>query len=98
MIPKRIHGATNRTQPPNSWPKLVGPKVPVTNLLVRQVKTEDGLLVVESAWEPTPIELEMLKRGGTVVVSIAGPVPPMRVYVEPSDDDREKLEKLKQPG
>lgn len=37
----------------------------------------------ESAWEPTPAELEMLNEGGQVVLRVLGWQVPVALYVEP---------------
>ncbi len=37
----------------------------------------------ESAWEPTPKELDMLSAGGSVVLRVWGWQPPVALYVEP---------------
>jgi len=42
--------------------------------------TED---VYESAWEPTPEELNLLAVGGSVILRIVGGQPPVALYVEP---------------
>jgi hypothetical protein len=42
---------------------------------------------VESAWEPTPRELEMLNAGGQLVLRIHGWQPPVALYVEPLPAD-----------
>ncbi len=41
----------------------------------------------ESAWEPTPAELEMLNTGGSVVLRVVGWQVPVALYVEPSQQD-----------
>lgn len=52
-----------------------------SDLAVRR-RFEGNLLVFESAWEPTPRELEILNRGGSIVLSICGLQPPVRLGVE----------------
>jgi hypothetical protein len=37
----------------------------------------------ESAWEPTPAELEMLNNGGSIILRVVGWQPPVALYVEP---------------
>lgn len=41
----------------------------------------------DSAWEPTPAELEMLNAGGSVVLRVVGWQVPVALYVEPSQQD-----------
>lgn len=38
----------------------------------------------ESAWEPTPKELEMLNAGGSVILRVVGWQVPVALYVEPA--------------
>lgn len=44
-------------------------------------------VLVESAWEPNPEELEKLNAGESVIVQLVGalPHPPIRVYVDSGD-------------
>jgi len=46
------------------------------SLSISDRQTEDGQNVMESIWEPTPTELEMLKEGGVVVLQILGRIHP----------------------
>jgi hypothetical protein len=42
-------------------------------------------IAFSSAWEPTPAELEVLKAGGNVLLTVFGGQPPVILAVEPSD-------------
>ncbi len=76
MIPKRIADATHFLGAPKNWrPEANGQ---CSHLAVRVV--EDN--VWQSAWEPTPRELELLNAGGAVVLSIVGGQPPVALSVE----------------
>lgn len=75
MLPNVITGATHR----------VGKSQGFKALSVRVRQTEDGSPVTESAWQPTPVELQTLMAGGSVVISLMmGGQPPMWVSVEPA--------------
>lgn len=81
MIPLRISGATRYLGAPKGWePERNGN---CSHLAVREVQSS-GLLVCESAWEPTPNELAALNAGGRVVLRVVGGQPPVALYVEPS--------------
>ena len=41
----------------------------------------------ESAWEPTPMELEQLNAGGQVILRVWGWQPPVALYVEPPQSE-----------
>ena len=43
----------------------------------------------ESAWEPTPQELEWLNKGGSLILRVIGWQVPVALYVEPPDEDAE---------
>lgn len=43
----------------------------------------------ESAWQPTPAELEMLNAGGNVILRCVGWQIPVALYVEPREEDEE---------
>ena len=77
MIPIRIAGATNKLGEPENWDSTVHGKC--NPLVIR--RTDDG--VFESAWEPTPVELAALNDGGSVVLSVVGGQPPVKLSVEP---------------
>jgi hypothetical protein len=87
MIPKRIAGANAYPGAPKGWqPEWDGS---CGHLAVR-VFTDGGKKVAycESAWEPTPKELEMLNAGGQVVLRVFGWQVPVQLYVEaPADAD-----------
>lgn len=77
MIPNRIEGATHRLGKPQGWdsndPNCV-------HLWIRK----EGE-VFTSSWEPTPAELELLKAGGSVRLSIVGGQPPVMLSVAAGD-------------
>lgn len=46
--------------------------------------TEPRVQWCESAWEPTPRELELLNAGGQIVLRVCGWQVPVALYVEPA--------------
>lgn len=58
-------------------------------LPVNHVREDNGVNVMETAWTPTPAELEALKAGANVTISIWGELPPpMMVFTsEPPDGE-----------
>ena len=78
MIPKRIEGASHYFGAPDGW-STADPAV--AHLAVR-VTGVAGRKAYESAWEPTARELELILRGGTVVLRVLGVQPPVMLYVE----------------
>lgn len=76
MIPLRIAGATHYLGAPKGWePEKDG------NCRHLAVRVDDN--VWQSAWEPTPQELELLVAGGSIVLSVVGGQPPVMLTVEP---------------
>ncbi len=56
-------------------------------LPIRVSQHADGTVAYcESAWEPTPRELEQLVAGGKVVLRVVGWQVPVALYVEPRSD------------
>lgn len=85
MIPLRITGATRYLGAPNGWePEKDGA---CSHLAIRDVK-DGAMLVCESAWEPTPHELDLLNAGGRIVLRVAGGQPPVCLYVEDTSDGK----------
>lgn len=76
MIPKRIADATHYLGKPKNWD--ADKDGDCHGLAVRVV--EDN--VFQSAWEPTPGELETLNAGGLVILNVVGGQPPVSVSVE----------------
>ena len=75
MIAKRIAGATHRLGAPSNWTEGDG------KCHALSIRQRDGCC--ESAWEPTPAELEMLNAGGSVILRVRGGQLPVFLYVEP---------------
>lgn len=75
MIAKRIEGATHNLGAPEGMEGQVRP------LWVKFQREDDQTIVVESAWEPTPRELELLNAGHSVVLRVVGGMPPVALYV-----------------
>lgn len=78
MIAKRIAGATHNLAPP------AGREEDVRPLWVRITPDPQNprmVAFVESAWEPTPRELELLKAGKSVVLRVMGGMPPVQLSV-----------------
>lgn len=81
MIAKRIAGATHFPGAPKDWnPDRDGN---CGHLAVRVTLDGERLAFCESAWEPTPREIEMLQRGGQIVLRVYGWQVPVALNVEP---------------
>ncbi len=78
MIPKRITDATHRLIAPEGWSDQTADNC--TALNVRRIK-EGGLVIFESAWEPTPAEIEAINAGGLVVLRVVGGQSPVALSV-----------------
>ncbi len=78
MIPVRIKGATRYLGAPVGWePETNGP---CAHLAIRDAMAGQ-VPIMESAWEPTPAELEALNNGGKVYLRIVGVQhPPVMLY------------------
>lgn len=76
MIPNRIEGATHRLGKPQGWEG--DEERGCAHLWIRK----DGDVFM-SSWEPTPKELEILKAGGSIRLSIVGGQPPVMLDVMP---------------
>lgn len=82
MIPKRIHGANRWMGAPIGWtPEVNGH---CSHLAVRVTRDNilGGNLLFESAWEPTPEDLDLLNKGGSVILRVVGGQLPVALYVE----------------
>lgn len=82
MIPARIANATRTLGQPVDWDA----ETPVGTLWIRDEMVE-GVNFMRSAWTPTPAELDRLRTGATVILSIAGvshPVVNMEVGEPPA--------------
>lgn len=83
MIPKRIAGANAYPGAPKGWvPDKDGN---CGHLAVRVFKDGERVGFCESAWEPTPKELDMLNSGGQIVLRVVGWQVPVAIYVEPAE-------------
>jgi hypothetical protein len=83
MNPTKITGATHEFQPPEQFDEAVY-KAPCTSLSVRmEGGPASGRGTCESAWKPDAQELADLVVGGSVILSIAGHQPPVRLSVDP---------------
>jgi hypothetical protein len=79
VIPRRIAGATHRFGAPVDWDEAKHGKC--AHLFAR-VSVDGQSQMVESAWEPTPAEMEALIRGGSLILCIVGAQLPVSLYVE----------------
>lgn len=106
MIPKRIAGSNANPGAPAGWdPSKDGS---CSHLAVRVVFEDLGggkrrAVSCESAWEPTPKELEMLNRGGHVILKVMGWQVPVMLTVEAAAEDapniyRDKCKRLRADG
>jgi hypothetical protein len=82
MIAKRIAGANAYPGAPKDWnPERDGN---CGHLAVRScIGADNRVEWCESAWEPTPKELETLNAGGSVILRVIGWQVPVALYVEP---------------
>jgi hypothetical protein len=85
LISKHFPGA-KRYGKPKDWDNEKGSCVGLS------VIEEDinGLHVCQSIWEPTPDELEILKNGGHVVLSVIGGQPPVSLTSIPRIQEDEE--------
>lgn len=84
MIPRRILNASHWLGAPADWkPDSDGD---CGHLAIRtQGDPRRGTGWCESAWEPTPAELEQLNAGGSIILRVVGWQPPVALYVEKAD-------------
>jgi hypothetical protein len=82
VIPRRIHNSNVKYGPPEGWDNERDGHC--SNLYVRRDNA-----TCASAWEPTPQELELLNKGGSVVLTIWGAQPPVALSVELVTDPEE---------
>ena len=96
MIKRAITGWNAAPGAPANWnPKTDGDcgALPIRTYPHDAIK--DGRLdtarlkYVESAWQPTPRELEMLNAGGSVILRVVGWQVPVALYVMPENIDEE---------
>lgn len=86
MISKRIAGANAYPGAPKGWkPDRDGE---CGHLAIRVTRDGDRVVHCESAWEPTPKELELLNAGGQVVLRVCTWQVPVALYVEPAPPDQ----------
>ncbi len=75
-----IEGATTLWGAPKDWK----PESPPCVGLWARAETNDGLLTLTTAWEPTPDELAAIAAGAPIYLTIVGTThPPVAVGVGP---------------
>jgi hypothetical protein len=81
MIPRRIRGASHYLGAPVGWrPEKDGD---CSHLAIRTHGDPiRGSGWCESAWEPLPDDLELIKAGGSIILRVWGWQPPVALYVE----------------
>lgn len=90
MLSQRITGWNATLGAPAGWnPKTDGN---CGALVVRMTPPEAARGTVpvqtcESAWEPSPMEMEWLNQGGNVILRVVGWQPPVAVFVEAPEPD-----------
>lgn len=79
MIHRVINGYTAKFMPPPDCDEVT-----ISPLHVRVVIVDGtDYIGMQSAWEPTPAELELLNKGGSVILTVlAGQMPPVSLSVE----------------
>lgn len=83
MLIGRIEGANLNLGKPDNW-DAANPNVHCGTLPVRRSTLPEGGTVMVSAWHPTPPELELLRQGRPVYLSVwGGSHPPVLLHVEP---------------
>jgi hypothetical protein len=84
MMPARVYGATRHLKAPSDWNK--DEDGPCGGLPIRDEKTTAGPGMT-SAWQPTVEEIERLKAGASVYLTVLGTVhPPVSMSVgQPPD-------------
>ena len=84
MIPRRIMNAVHWLGAPAGWkPESDGD---CGHLAIRTSgDPRHGRGWCESAWEPTPAELEELNKGGSIILRILSWQPPVALYVEKAE-------------
>ena len=94
MIPRRIMGASHWLGAPAGWkPDKDGD---CGHLAIRTVgDPRHGSGWCESAWEPTPAELEQLNAGGSIILRVVSWQPPVAIYVEKAERAFEPVEEVK---
>lgn len=99
MIPRRIAGANHWLGAPKGWkPEADGN---CGHLAIRTCAGDprhDGRAYCESAWEPTPKELEQLNAGGSIILRIIGWQSPVALYVEKAEFAFEAKEAKSEPA
>lgn len=86
MMPGRIPNATRRLGAPADWDK--GKQGACVGLAIRDDTTTAGPGMT-SVWHPTPEELERLKAGAGVYLTVLGMVhPPISMSVGSAPDER----------
>lgn len=76
MIRRVIKAYTNVFKPPRGWDAEEDGSC--SDLHVRIT----GDQIFQSAWEPTPKELEIINNGGSIVLTVWGGQPPVALTVE----------------
>lgn len=81
MLKQRIVGAMLDLGKPKDWNEERDG--PCDSLPVRVMQHPGGLVEMQSAWQPTPEELDTLNRGGPVILTVCSKAhPPVRLEVE----------------
>jgi hypothetical protein len=77
VISVSINGCNLIIEPPENWK----PEYGECNSLYLRREDLNGVPVLLSAWKPSAVELEMLVRGGSVVLGVLGTAhPPVLMY------------------
>ena len=95
MIPRRITGASHWLGAPAGWkPDKDGD---CGHLAIRTTgDPRHGKGWCESAWEPTPAELEQLNAGGSIILRVVSWQPPVAMYVEKAEHAYEPVETIQE--
>jgi hypothetical protein len=86
MLVARIRGFTRTLGAPWNWDNAKQGKC--GSLPIRDIETTAGA-TMESAWHPTPEEIEALRNGAPVILSVVGHIHPpvmLSVGTAPTDE------------
>ena len=64
------------------WTRELGKSQGYIGLTIRDIVYDDGTQAMQSAWTPTPAELERLNAGANIILTVLGTGhPPVKVEV-----------------
>lgn len=88
MLAKRIAGANAYPGAPAGWNPEKDGECGHLAVRVTYYTNPERIAYCESAWEPTPQELEWLNTGGQLVLRVVGWQVPVALYIEPPPSEK----------